>query len=82
MACAVPTTVSSGNQQNNDQVTRLILLGITGGGMYHFLILPCLKYQTLLTLSSRLPEDSKQKSLSLSILYPLDVGVTEFNFEV
>ncbi len=38
MAKVVSAAVSLENQQNNDQVTRLILLGMTGGGMYHYSI--------------------------------------------
>lgn len=36
---------SSQNEKNNDQVTRLILLGMTGGGMYYSSMSFCLKYQ-------------------------------------
>jgi hypothetical protein len=34
MATVVSEVADLANQQNNDEVTRLILLGITGGGMY------------------------------------------------
>jgi len=48
MANVISTAVDFRDWQSNDQVTRLILLGATGDGMYYFSISFYLEHQTQL----------------------------------